>query len=90
MMWWYGDGNGMNVWGYTLMTVSMVLFWGLVVVGVIALVRYLGRADRAVHDPRPTAEQVLAERFARGEIDEQEYRQRLDALMAGPRPFIAP
>lgn len=31
MMWWYGDG--MNVWGYTLVTGSMVLFWGLVIVG---------------------------------------------------------
>jgi putative membrane protein len=41
MMWWYG--NGMNAWGYTLMTVSMMLFWGLVIFGVIASVRYLAR-----------------------------------------------
>ncbi|WP_245204378.1 SHOCT domain-containing protein [Kitasatospora sp. RG8] len=30
----------------------------------------------------PTAEQVLAERFARGEIDADEYRHRLDTLRA--------
>ena len=29
---------------------------------------------------RPTAEDVLAERFARGEIDEQEYRSRISVL----------
>ena len=29
---------------------------------------------------RPTPEELLAERFARGEIDEQEYRTRLDTL----------
>ncbi len=90
MMWWYGNGNGngMDGWGYTLMTVSMVLFWGLVIYGVIATVRYLGRQDRSVV-AGPTAEQVLAERFARGEVDEQEYRQRLDALR-GARPLIKP
>jgi putative membrane protein len=87
MMWWYG--NGMNAWGYTLMTVSMVLFWGLVIYGVTALIRYPANGDRWVA-ARPTAEQVLAERFARGEIDEHEYHQRLDALRGGPRPLLKP
>lgn len=88
MMWWYG--NGMGGWGYVLMTVSMVLFWGLVIFGVIALVRYLGRQDRSVAAPRPTPEQVLAERFAQGQIDEPEYRERLDALRDGPRRLAKP
>lgn len=89
MMWWYGNSNGMDSWGYTLMTVSMVLFWGLVIYGVIAMVRYLGRQDRAV-SARPTAEEVLAERFAHGQIDEPEYRERLDTLRGGPRPLVKP
>jgi putative membrane protein len=87
MMWWYG--NGMDGWGYTLMTVSVLLFWGLVVYGVIALVRHAGRQDRSM-GARPTPEQVLAERFAHGQIDEQEYRQRLDVLRGGPRPLVKP
>ena len=89
MMWWYGNGNGMDGWGYGLMTVSMVLFWGLVIYGVIALVRHLGRQDSpAAARPRP--EQLLAERFAHGQIDEQEYRLRLDALRDGPQPLVKP
>jgi putative membrane protein len=92
MMWWYGNGNGdggaMSVWGYSLMTVGMVLFWGLVIFAVIAFVRHSGRGDRSGAAVRPTAEQVLAERFARGEVDEQEYRQRLDALRGGPRSVV--
>ena len=28
MMYW---GNGMGGWGYVLMTVSMLLFWGLLI-----------------------------------------------------------
>ena len=87
MMWWYG--YGMSGWGYALMTVSMVLFWALVIFGVIALVRYLGRSDRST-TTLPAPEQVLAERFARGTIDEQEYHQRLDALSDRSRSVVKP
>ncbi|MFD8495802.1 SHOCT domain-containing protein [Amycolatopsis sp. NPDC059657] len=86
MMFWYG--NGMSGWGYVLMTVGMVLFWGLVIFGVVALVRYLARSSQrpeGLGAPRPTPEQVLAERFARGEIDEQEYRSRLATLRGSPQ-----
>jgi uncharacterized membrane protein len=33
---------------------------------------------------------LLAERFARGEIDEQEYRQRLDTLRGTTHPTVRP
>jgi len=86
MMFWYG--NGMSGWGYVLMSISMVLFWALVIAGVIALVRYLGRSPRHTHDlgtARPAPEQVLAERFARGDLDDEEYRRRLETLRADTR-----
>ncbi|MFE7492499.1 SHOCT domain-containing protein, partial [Kitasatospora sp. NPDC057541] len=41
----------------------------------------------------PLPEQVLAERFARGEIDAEEYRHRLDVLRetgGGPTPGAPP
>jgi putative membrane protein len=82
MMWWYG--NGMGGWVFALMLASNVLFWGLIVFGVVALVRYRARGDR-VAGPRLTPEELLAERFARGEIDEQEYNRRLDTLTQRPR-----
>jgi putative membrane protein len=47
-----------------------------VIVGIVLLVRYFGRSGQpptAAHTP----EQLLAERFARGEIDESEYQARL-------------
>lgn len=81
MMYWYGDG--MSGWGYALMTVSQVLLWALIVVGIVALVRYIGRrttSSGAGGASRPSAEELLAERFARGEIDEQEYQRGLDTL----------
>jgi putative membrane protein len=79
MMYWYGPGFG--AWGYVLMTASMVLFWGVLIAGAVALVRYWGRPPgRSEIVPIRTPEQVLGDRFAGGEIDEDEYRRRLDVL----------
>jgi putative membrane protein len=89
MMCFYGTRIG--GWGYGLGFLAMVLFWGALIVAVIALVRYLSRDHRAEYPPEPhstsrrppTAEEILAERFARGEIDADEYRERLDVLRRG-------
>lgn len=82
MMWGYGCG-----WSWVSMGLGMILFWGLIIVGVIALVRYLANA-REGHAPRtgagqPDPQQILAERFAHGEIDEDEYRKRREVLRGG-------
>jgi len=79
MMYW---GNGMGGWGMVLMTVSSLLFWGLVIAGIVALVRYAGRSGQpgTAATQAPTPQQVLADRFARGEIDEEEYTRRLQVL----------
>ena len=87
MMWWYGD-NSDTSWGVILMIISMVLFWAVAVVGTTALVRHLVRTGRPPA-PGSTPEQVLAERFARGEIDEQEFRRIRDVLRE-PRPLVSP
>ncbi|MEU8524089.1 MULTISPECIES: SHOCT domain-containing protein [Streptomyces] len=80
MMFWYGDG--MNGWGWFAMSAGMVLFWGLLITVAVMLFRTWGRAEERPSGPRsPTsAEQILGERLARGEIDEEEYRRRLSAL----------
>lgn len=51
--------------------------WGVLALGIVLLVRTPG-AQAAPRSP----EQLLAERFARGEIDENEYFGRLTALQA--------
>ena len=86
-MMWFGDH--MSGWGYALMGIGTLLFWGLIITGIVVLVRYLARSEQHAGGRlagRPTAEQVLAERFARGEIDEEEYRRRLDTLRASGGP----
>jgi putative membrane protein len=83
----YGEGAGW--WGYLLTTVSMVLFWALIIIAILALVRYLRHGERRTPAERPqqsNAEQLLAERFARGEIDEAEYRHRLEVVRSSRTP----
>ena len=76
MMYWY---DHMGWWGYAGMGIGMVVFWGLLIFGIVALIRYTSGDQRPVF-PAPSAEQVLAGRFARGEIAETEYRDRLAVL----------
>ena len=85
----YGYGIGMGGWGYALMAIGTIMFWGAVIYGIVALVRYARRDDpqrgEPAGPPAPEPERLLAERFARGEIDEDEYYQRLTSLRAaGP------
>lgn len=73
---WYHDGVGWG--GWVMMTLAMVAFWGLVVFVVVALFRSAsGSADR--YGPRDPME-ILNERFARGEIDADEYHARQEVL----------
>jgi putative membrane protein len=78
MMYW---GHGMSGWGYLAMALSTVAFWGVLITGIVLLARYLGGGYRASRPPTTVdPQQILAERFARGEIDEQEYHSRLATL----------
>lgn len=78
-----------NDWGWGAwvgMSALMLLFWALVIIAVIALVRSLGGTRQgsppAADRERSSAEQLLDERFARGEIDEDEYTRRGQLLQA--------
>ncbi|WP_412078678.1 SHOCT domain-containing protein [Streptomyces xanthophaeus] len=84
MMFWYDHDIG--GWGWFAMSVSMILFWALIITVAVLLFRALARPPEHTHvSSAPTAEQVLAHRLARGEIDEDDYRRRLGALrQSGP------
>jgi putative membrane protein len=64
------------------MTSMMVIFWGVVAVVVIAVIRSSGSTTAA---PRDTPEETLRQRLARGEIGIEEYQQRLEALEGAPK-----
>jgi putative membrane protein len=75
---WHSDDHMGGGWWW-LMGIGWLLF--LAFIGFLAylLVRHL-IAPRDGQQHRSSAEELLAERLARGEIDEDEYRRRRDAL----------
>jgi uncharacterized membrane protein len=66
------------------MTVSVLVFAGLSVGAYLHLSRWRTRTGRT--DEHSVAERRLAEQFARGQIDEQEYRH-LAAVLSEARPL---
>jgi putative membrane protein len=76
MMGGYGWGGG---WGFGM--IGMLLWWVLIVLGIVLIAKWLfsggpgaGRAsgDRAL--------EILKERYARGEIDKQEFEEKKQVL----------
>ena len=70
------DWSGYSGWGMGFGMVFMLLFWVLVILGIVALIRVLmaQSQDRGSRDKTPL--QIVQERYARGEIDREEYEQK--------------
>ena len=84
MMYGWGAGWGVGTWLVT--GFGMLLFWAIVVILAIVAVRRIrtGPAPSTPVAPHATALDILAERFARGEIDEKEFSSRRRALLERP------
>jgi putative membrane protein len=75
-------GNGILA-GSILMTVALVMFGALLMTAVVLTVRYLisspGTGSAAVAGSS-RAERLLAERYSRSDIDDDEYQRKLTLL----------
>ena len=80
---WYG--NGMGTGGWLAMIAVMSIFWGLVGLAGVMIFRGSGRSRLGDSNQDPDALEILAERFARGEVDRQEYEARRSALRGSAR-----
>lgn len=77
MMWWNDD---MSWGGWTAMIVLMLAFWALVIFGLMTV---FGQRDGGKQQTRPPSsdpQEILRERFARGEIDADDYHARQEVL----------
>lgn len=84
---WHG---GWGVGNWLLMGFGTLLFWALVVAALVWLIHATTarptagalamRLDKPVGPNRPSAQDILDERYARGEIGDEEYRTRRDNL----------
>ena len=73
----WGDGWG---WGHMFFgSFMMLLFWGGLIILIVFAVRSMGAGSpRGSDGPAPgnRAIDILEERYARGEIDKEEYEER--------------
>ncbi len=93
-MYWHDGMGAAGWWGVGL---GMLIFWAILIAGIVLLVRWAtssnrGQAVPPAPPPAPgppaaaqphEAQRILDERFARGELDEEEYRRRRDILRGG-------
>lgn len=77
---------GWGIGGWIVMGLGMVIFWGLVVAGLVWLVRTAaGSKDRTPIREAPTdALSILERRLAEGSISVDEYRERHRVLTGTP------
>lgn len=71
---WMGWGSG---WGGMILGPLVMIAWlALLVAVVVLIVRWLGGGSVSGVRPERTARDILDERYARGEIDREEYQRR--------------
>jgi putative membrane protein len=82
-MWGYGY-NMMGVgWGWLMGSVILILLVLAVIVILRVVPRHAGEASASTHPNHgasPTPRQILDERYARGDITTEEFRERLQNL----------
>lgn len=87
----WNDGMGGGYGWWILMTITMVVFWGGLVWFAVTLIRRPSNSSHTTGSgmvapsptnnvTRKTAQEILDTRLARGEIELDDYRQRLEAL----------
>lgn len=80
----YGSGPGqmMNGFGSWWMIVPLLFVWGGVITLIVWAITKIFSNDQPGSDdlPQDKAEDVLRERFARGEVDAEEYGRSLEVL----------
>lgn len=76
----HADMMGYGSGGFWLGPIIMILFWVLVIVGIIALIKYFMNGDQATPSSND-ALNILKERYAKGEIDKEEFEAKKKDLI---------
>lgn len=77
----FGYGAHWPFWQVSLMWAAMIVFWGLLIWAVYALITTATR--RPPRHDASSAAQILDQRLARGNIDQAEYQRLRNLISAG-------
>ena len=67
-------------WGFggfgVIMLIIMIVFWGLIIWGIVVLIRWLSSGGRTSYTRHETALEILKRRYASGEITKAEFEEK--------------
>lgn len=75
----FSDYGFMGMGGGFMGGIFVILFWVLVIAGVVYLIKYLSQNQDKKQGKTPL--DILKERYAKGEIDKEEFEKRKNDLI---------
>jgi len=77
---WNFSNNPMGWFGFGFGWIFMLLFWGLIIWGLVVFISWLNKQTKD-EDKDKSASEILKERYAKGEIDKKEFDEKKKDLI---------
>ncbi len=71
----YGYGP-MGWFGFGFGFIFMIVFWAIIIWAIVAFIRWTGRHEGHRAHKEKSALDILSERYAKGEINKQEFEEK--------------